>query len=751
MSAEVHTLSIVIPAYNKEKAIGLIIERCLAERERIVAETGVEGVEILVVDDGSRDRTAEVARGYADVRLISYRGNQGYGAALKRGFEEGRGTLVSFLDAAGVCDPGDFIPLVNGLLAEGADVAVGSRLGPGSEMPRIQRLANRIYTVLINALTRARVTDSASSMRVIRRSALGRLYPLPDGQHFAPAMTARAVSSHSLKLIEVPIAYTERVGESKLSLVRGGVRFLKVIMDIILSTRPLRFFVYVAALALGIALVLLVRPVTYYFAYGQVPDWMVYRLIAVVVLVLMSLAVMTVGIVADQVAELMNADVRRRRPRAIEQFVRAVLSQRVLIVAGPILVLVGLAINWKGLWQFVVEGRVEVPWVFPVTGAFFVLMGVWSWGLGMLQRIVRTLRLREEARVPRRDSWGRNGWMSTPGELPFVSVIIPARNEETNIRACLESLGALDYPADRYEVIIADAMSTDGTREVAESFGAIVVPNEGLYVANGRHVGFEHSKGELIAFSDADCVMDRAWLRDAVKYFDDSTVGGISGPTLVSPGETRFGRGVAWVFTLAVAGGISCQADTVKGVREVTDLPGANCIYRREVIEQAMPLATGLVAGEDVEMNWHIRKHGWRLLHVPDAQLWHYKRPSPKQFARQVYRFGVTRCQCAKISWEMLSPLHMLVAAWIPLVIAAIVLLARFAPMALAYGAIAAGAALAGLLIGAWATTKSPASAVNAVFALAIILVAWPVGFLQEIVFPARYFREHSDWLKTRK
>jgi hypothetical protein len=185
--------------------------------------------------------------------------------------------------------------------------------------------------------------------------------------------------------------------------IADGMRFLKVILDIILSTRPLRFFFYFAVLALGAALVLLVRPVVYYLSHRLIPDWMVYRLMAVVVLVLTSLAIMTVGIVADQVAELVNAEVRRRRPRKMERFVRAVLSQKLMIIAGPIFVLAGLAINWKGLYQFFVERRVHVSWVFPVTGAFFVLMGVWSWGLGMLQRIVRTLRRREEHRTPRAD------------------------------------------------------------------------------------------------------------------------------------------------------------------------------------------------------------------------------------------------------------------------------------------------------------------------------------------------------------
>lgn len=407
MSDERQTLTIVIPAYNEEKAIASIIERCLAERERIMAETPVREVEIVVVNDGSRDRTAEIARRYAEanggVRLISHEKNRGYGAALKRGFDEGRGTLVSFLDADGTCDPAYFIPLVNKLFEQKADVALGSRLGPESEMPRIRRLGNRIYTILINALTSAHITDSASGMRVIRKASLEKLYPLPDGLHFTPAMTARAVSSDSLKLIEVPISYKERVGKSKLRVVQDGVRFLKVIMDIILSYRPLRFFFYVAAFALGVAAILFIRPLQYYILYRSVPDWMVYRLIAVVVLVLTSLTIMTVGLVADQIAELVNAEVRRRRPRLLERAIRTVLSQRVLIVAGPLLVLLGLLINRRGLSQFIFEHRVNVPWVFPVTGAFLILAGIWSWALGMLQRIVRTLRLRELDQVTRRE------------------------------------------------------------------------------------------------------------------------------------------------------------------------------------------------------------------------------------------------------------------------------------------------------------------------------------------------------------
>lgn len=334
--------------------------------------------------------------------------------------------------------------------------------------------------------------------------------------------------------------------------------------------------------------------------------------------------------------------------------------------------------------------------------------------------------------------------MTGSGGLPFVSVVIPARNEEHNIRTCIEGLHRLDYPKDRLEIIIADGLSTDRTREIAESLGATVVENPGLYVANGRHVGFEHSKGDYVAFSDADCVVDRGWIRDALKYFDDPTVGGVSGPTLVPPDETPFGRGAAWAFSIAVASGASCQADAIARVREVRDMPGGNCICRREVIEQVMPLATGLVASEDVEMNWRIRKNGWRLLRVPEFRVWHYKRPAPKRLARQIYRFGVTRCQCGKISREMLGFWHWVMAAWIPLAVVVIAVLAVWAPTALIYLAAAAGVGLVALFVAAWIGTRSLPAALNGVLAFLILAVAWPAGFLHEVFFPARYFREHS-------
>src|SRR5262245_2996796 len=143
------SLTIVIPALNEEEAIGSTLRRCLAARDRIREEAGLESVEIITVSDGSSDRTAEIARSFDDVQVIVFEKNRGYGAAIKEGFLRGRGSLLGFLDADGTCDPLHFGPLCRAIVAEDADVALGSRLGPGSRMPWIRRLGNRIFAFVL--------------------------------------------------------------------------------------------------------------------------------------------------------------------------------------------------------------------------------------------------------------------------------------------------------------------------------------------------------------------------------------------------------------------------------------------------------------------------------------------------------------------------------------------------------------------------------------------------------------------------
>jgi glycosyltransferase involved in cell wall biosynthesis len=244
-----NVLSVVIPAYNEEGGIAQIIERTLSIRPSLV-QTGVDDLELIVVDDGSRDETAAIAAQYPRVRLIRHPVNQGYGAAIKTGFSQARGNLLGFLDADGTYPPEHFPDLCRVALNEEADLVIGSRMsGADSEMPLVRRIGNLIFANLVSLLGNHRISDSSSGMRVIRREALPRLYPLPDGLNFTPVMTTRALHEE-ICWREVPIPYKERVGHSKLSVVRDGTRFLYTIIWTALNYNPVRVL---GGIGLGLA------------------------------------------------------------------------------------------------------------------------------------------------------------------------------------------------------------------------------------------------------------------------------------------------------------------------------------------------------------------------------------------------------------------------------------------------------------------------------------------------------------------
>lgn len=244
-------LSVIIPAYNEVDCIATIIEWVLAI-EQPLTEAGIQGLEVIVVDDGSGDGTANVVARYPQVRLIQHPTNYGYGAALKTGFREATGDLLGFLDADGTYPPDHFPDLCRAVL-DGADLVVGSRRsGAQTEMPLVRQLGNLVWSNLVSLLTNQRVVDPASGMRVFRREALEQLYPLPDGLNFTPVMSTRA-AHEGLRVIELAIPYKERVGRSKLKVLRDGTRFLQTVLWTALNYNPVRILggIGLSLLALG--------------------------------------------------------------------------------------------------------------------------------------------------------------------------------------------------------------------------------------------------------------------------------------------------------------------------------------------------------------------------------------------------------------------------------------------------------------------------------------------------------------------
>ncbi len=232
-------LSVVIPAYNEEDGIQAVMARVLGVRAQL-AESGISDLELIVVDDGSRDRTPQLVEGMPGARLIRHRANGGYGAALKTGFAAAAGEWIGFLDADGTYPPEYFPRLCQAALAQDADIVIGSRMaGADSQMPAVRRIGNLLFANLVSLVSAQRITDSASGMRVFKKAVLERIYPLPDGLNLTPVMSTRALHE-GLKMVEVPIPYSERQGCSKLSVVRDGMRFAQSIVWTALTYNPVR-------------------------------------------------------------------------------------------------------------------------------------------------------------------------------------------------------------------------------------------------------------------------------------------------------------------------------------------------------------------------------------------------------------------------------------------------------------------------------------------------------------------------------
>ena len=387
-------LSIVIPAYNEERAIGAVLERMRAVGPAL-QEAGFTDWEVIVVDDGSRDRTAEIVSAYPEVRLIRHPVNRGYGAALKTGFAHARGEWLAFLDADATYPPESLPDLYRAARASGADMVVGSRMGRAeSEMPLVRRIGNWGFAFLLRVLGSAAISDSASGMRLLRREILERLYPLPDGLNFTPAMSARAIYE-GLRMIEVPIPYRERLGQSKLHPLQDGVRFLHAIVWTVMTYNPVRVFgmagfgLIVAGAGLGLSAFLWPGP----------GGWPFPRLFAAVVLGALGAHLFAVGTLFNYLVSLFH-----KRPIRQGLFGRPLFRQpleRRFLPLGLLSVAAGLILYGWAAMAGLTAPPFPAPWFAPAVSALTVLMGVdlitaWILVRALSELSQRELRIRQD-------------------------------------------------------------------------------------------------------------------------------------------------------------------------------------------------------------------------------------------------------------------------------------------------------------------------------------------------------------------
>ena len=390
-------LSVVIPAYNEENGITEIMQRVLAVKESL-HEANVPEFELLVVNDGSQDKTYETALSAAGqnpcVRIISHPKNRGYGAALKTGFANSRGDLIGFLDADGTYPPEYFPQLCVAAMA-GSDLVIGSRMmGADSKMPLTRRIGNLFFANLLTLVGGIRVTDSASGMRVFQRSAYEKVCPLPDGLNLTPVMSTRAIHEN-LKVTEIPIPYSERVGRSKLSVVTDGRIFLKSILWTAMYYNPVKILGIVGAIGMLLsALVVIGFIIARLSGVQSLGAWGVVALFSALVNGVVGISIFSLGAAFNYLVTLFH-----KTPVRQGLFGRPLLKNPLefsfgwiglgTFLVGFVLSIVTLVLGLSG-WEM------NRLWMYLVGSAMLILVGTQLMVNWILIRILSELSVRDD-------------------------------------------------------------------------------------------------------------------------------------------------------------------------------------------------------------------------------------------------------------------------------------------------------------------------------------------------------------------
>ena len=278
-------VTVVVPAYNEESAIAGVLAR-LAQ----VMDASDMTHEIIVVDDGSDDRTAELAQQVTCVKVIKHPENRGYGAALKTGIRHARHSLVCITDADGTY-PNERIPeLVGTLVEERYDMVVGARVGQNVNMPLLRRPAKWAIRQLANYVASKRIPDLNSGLRVFRRDVALRFNGmLPNAFSFTTTITLAMLTNHYL-VAYVPVDYYARVGNSKIRPVQDTLNFIQLVWRIALYFAPLKVFLPLSAFLFVLAVAWALFTM---LALGRLAD------VSTLVIVMTAFQVAVIGMLAE--------------------------------------------------------------------------------------------------------------------------------------------------------------------------------------------------------------------------------------------------------------------------------------------------------------------------------------------------------------------------------------------------------------------------------------------------------------------
>lgn len=235
--AEKKPVTVLIPAYNEEKSVGGVID---SYREGLQAYFGsVDSFQILVVDDGSKDRTAEEARSHGAV-VIQNRTNRGYGATLKVGIHHARHEDILITDADDTYRVEEAIKVLDA--REGCDMVIGARTGRTVKIPVLRRPPKWVLLKLASYLSGVDIPDLNSGLRFFTKTGIKEYFHIiSDGFSFTMTSTLSYLADGK-DVAFIPINYHARTGHSKIRPIRDTLLFVQIILRTIIYFNPLRVF-----------------------------------------------------------------------------------------------------------------------------------------------------------------------------------------------------------------------------------------------------------------------------------------------------------------------------------------------------------------------------------------------------------------------------------------------------------------------------------------------------------------------------
>jgi glycosyltransferase involved in cell wall biosynthesis len=222
----------------------------------------------------------------------------------------------------------------------------------------------------------------------------------------------------------------------------------------------------------------------------------------------------------------------------------------------------------------------------------------------------------------------------------FISVIIAVKNGQATIKKCIESV--LNCAYSDFEIICVDDGSTDSTAGILRSYSGrikVITHSSSTGPSRARNVAAAAASGDLLAFTDGDCIVDKDWLNELAKCFESPEIVSAGGVQRIPEDESEFGKQAA-LFMESIGFATGYLGRKAGMIVRVDHNPSCNSIYRKDIFLRFKGFIEGLWPGEDVELDHRLKKAGYILVFNPRAVVYHYRPSAPVKFFRMMFRYG---------------------------------------------------------------------------------------------------------------